>query len=140
MRQLLADGLREQVRRTALTKDRSALEHHLRNSIGRLRQERMVAFFADADGRLLSEEVLGEGPENGVLLSARSLFGRAMNLDARIVVLAHNHPSGSAEPSAEDIRTTRTLAKLAGQLGITLLDHFIVTDAAVTSCADRGHL
>ena len=140
MRQLMFDGMREQVVRTPLTANRASLKRYLAATIGQLPHERLVAFFADAKGGLLAEEILAEGPEDHLPISSRRLIARAMNLNARTVVLAHNHPSGCAEPSQQDIQATKSLARLADQLGIRLLDHFIVTASAVTSCADRGVL
>ena len=134
------DGMRERVLRSPLTEARADLEKHLIASIGTLRHERMIVFFGDAKGHLISEEVLAEGADANLSISTRALAARAMCLDARYIVLAHNHPSGIAEPSAADIETTVAISALCRQLGIALLDHLIVTRTETTSCADRGLL
>lgn len=140
IRKLMQDGMRERVLRSPLTEARAELEKYLVTSIGTLRHERMVVFFGDAQGHLISEEVLAEGADANLSISTRALAARAMCLDARYIVLAHNHPSGIAEPSAADIETTVAIAALCRQVGITLLDHLIVTRTDTASCADRGLL
>ncbi|MDP4574116.1 JAB domain-containing protein [Qipengyuania sp. G39] len=140
IRKLMQEGMRERVLRSPLTKARAELEKYLIMAIGALRHERMVVFFGDTQGNLISEDVLAEGSDANLSISTRALAARAMCLDARYIVLAHNHPSGIAEPSAADIETTVAIATLCRQLGIVLLDHLIVTRTETASCADRGLL
>lgn len=61
-----------------------------------------------------------------------------MNLDARRVLLAHNHPSGNANPSLQDIEHTRMLCRQAEGLGLVIEDHLIVGAREVVSMKDRG--
>ena len=64
----------------------------------------------------------------------------AIGVNAATVVLAHNHPSGLAMPSAEDIQTTRRIAHALQAVEITLADHIIVADGDFVSMADSGLL
>lgn len=138
VRQLLHDGMREHFVRTRLGADRQALVSYLLMTMRHLSDERLMAFFADSEGFVIAEEIIAEGSDAHVLLTPRRIFSRALKLDARIIVLAHNHPSGCASPSPLDIDSTRRLAEQATSLGLTIDDHFVVGARAVTSMKDRG--
>ena len=100
----------------------------------------MVAIFADARGRILSQELVAEGDHNQLRLSLRQIFKKALCRDARRMVIAHNHPSGSAEPSEHDIVSTRRLAEYSRSLGIALEDHLIIGNRDITSMRGLGFL
>ena len=140
IRQLLDDGRREELVRTNLDANRPALVGYFHATLGHLRQEKVVAVFADRAGQILAEDSIGKGHESLVVLNSRHVLGRALKLDARRIVLAHNHPSGSAEPSVRDIEQTMLLARQGAQLGIVLDDHVIVTRKMVVSMKERGLL
>ena len=137
-RRLLEAGLAERVRRTQFHQTRDALLQYLRFTLGGLRHERVVAFYLDVDGFVLAEQTLAEGEVDEVKLPIRHLVGRALALDARSVVLAHNHPSGSSEPSRHDIENTKRLKTAMRNLRLDLTDHFIVGANRVESMYDRG--
>ncbi len=73
-------------------------------------------------------------------ISVRKIVQTALNQNAASVVLAHNHPSGYALPSPEDLDTTRTLQTALQAVGIVLADHIIVADDDFVSLADDGYL
>jgi DNA repair protein RadC len=68
----------------------------------------------------------------------REVAVRALHLNAANVMLAHNHPSGDATPSAADTVLTRQLKSALALIDVTVLDHFIVTRNAVVSMAEQG--
>lgn len=138
VRQLLHDGTKEELLRTHIGSNRDALVQHLYWSLRELPEERLVCVFADQQGFLLAEEILADGHADFLPLSPRRLFRRALNLNARRLVLAHNHPSGCSRPSDRDIRDTRLLAEQAKGLGILIEDHFVVGAAEVVSMKSRG--
>lgn len=140
IRKLLSDGLKEHVMRSRITSNPPRLHRYLSQCLARLRTERIVCFFCDEDGFILSEETLAEGAANSVSLSMRQLFFRALALDARRLLLAHNHPSGSPEPSAADQATTLDLSDHAQKLGIIVEDHLIVGRRGIVSMKARGLL
>lgn len=105
-----------------------------------LREERLHALFIDADAKFIAHEWVASGDGAHVPVCARRIFSRALALDAHAIILAHNHPSGNAEPSWADRTSTAGLRELADQLGIALLDHFIVARGTLTSLSDRGLL
>jgi len=140
VRRLVHDGMREKLSRTKLGRNREALVSYLLMTMQHLSHERMLAIFADAEGFVIAEEVIAEGGDTHLSLAPRRIFGRALNLDARRIILAHNHPSGSAEPSVQDVEHTQTLRRQAAVLGLTIDDHLIVGSRCVTSMRERGLL
>ncbi|MGZ5088995.1 MAG: JAB domain-containing protein, partial [Usitatibacter sp.] len=70
----------------------------------------------------------------------REVVKHSLRHNAAAVILAHNHPSGVAEPSVQDQALTRTLADALGLVDIKVLDHFIVAPGACLSFAERGLL
>lgn len=101
-----------------------------------LRQEQLVVVCLGARGRVLRTERLASGGLSGVALRAADVFGPALKEGAHSIVLAHNHPSGDAEPSEEDIRLTKTIFRTGKLLGIRLLDHVIICDKNFSSLAE----
>lgn len=140
VRNLIRLGLEERLLRSKLNSLGSDLHRYLLTSMRSLRVERMVAIFADQEREIITHEVIGEGQEGGLQVSLRHLFARALTLNAHWLVLAHNHPSGSAEPSLHDINNTKSVKRQAQSLGITLDDHLIVGRQKVTSMRQRGLL
>lgn len=138
IRQLLDDGVNEELLCTHIGKNRGALVRHLYRSLRGLPEERLICLFADLDGFMIAEDVLAEGLEDALPLSPRKIFRRALNLNARRLVLAHNHPSGCSRPSEADIRETRRLAEQAQGLGIVIEDHFVVGHSEVVSMKQWG--
>ena len=72
------------------------------------------------------------------IVEPRSVFRFAFMVNAASIILAHNHPSGSPEPSREDIRVTRQLAEAGKIMGVPVHDHIIVCDRSYVSLAERG--
>ncbi len=105
-----------------------------------LRRECFHALHLDAKGRLLWEERVSEGTLTASLVHPREVFAPAILHRAAAVVVAHNHPSGDPEPSAEDRATTRRLQRAGRLLGIELLDHVIVGAGAYISFLEKGWL
>jgi DNA repair protein RadC len=102
--------------------------------------ERCHVVFVDAAHRQLGDASVGLGGFNALSLRMRELFGEALRLDARGMILAHNHPSGDCRPSGSDIAATRRLAEVAQALDIALIDHLIFTTEAVYSMRAGGLL
>lgn len=138
VRQLIYDGMREELVRTPIGQNREALENYLLMTMQHLPEERMLAIFADANGNVITEEVIAEGCGGLVHVTPRRVFGRALNLDARRIILAHNHPSGNPEPSVDDIKHTRQLDAQAVMLGLTIDDHLVIGARRITSMKNRG--
>jgi DNA repair protein RadC len=93
----------------------------------------------DAKCKVLCCKLVGEGSVNSANIPIRRVVELALNANATTVVLAHNHPSGLALPSADDIQTTLRLAKAMDAVEITLADHIVVADNDFVSLAQSGY-
>lgn len=89
---------------------------------------------------ILSQKVVAVGSSNSAIINPREVFFEAVQRRASAVILSHNHPSGNASPSQEDIETTRRLSSAADILGISVLDHIIVSRNDYFSFKERGLL
>ncbi|MFN7294153.1 MAG: RadC family protein, partial [Lysobacteraceae bacterium] len=88
--------------------------------------ERFAALFLDNRHRLLAERVLFEGSIDSAAVHPRVVVQEALRCNAAAVVVAHNHPSGVAEPSAADRQLTVQLKQALALVDVRLLDHFVV--------------
>jgi len=107
----------------------------------RLRHQPREVFsvlFLDNQHRLLACEDLFFGTIDGASVYPREVVKRALARNAAAVILAHNHPSGVAEPSQADRRITERLREALDLVDIRVLDHMVVGDAEVVSFAERG--
>ncbi|CAA9589545.1 UPF0758 family protein [uncultured Synechococcales cyanobacterium] len=89
-------------------------------------QERFAVLLLDVKHRLIGTRVITVGTATETLASPRDIFREVIRQGATRIIVAHNHPSGSVEPSPEDIILTRQLLEGALLLGIPLLDHLIL--------------
>ena len=105
----------------------------------RRRNETVFMLCMDAKCKLLCCKEVGEGSVNSASIPIRRVVEMALGCNASIVVLAHNHPSGLAIPSAEDIQTTRRMAVALDTVEITLADHIVVADGDYVSMVQSGY-
>ena len=105
-----------------------------------LREEVLYVAYLDAAGLFRGDELLTNGNEQRLTGAYRSLFERAFQYSARSIILAHNHPSGSAVPSHKDIQTTRRLQALGRPMEIELVDHFVVGARSILSMRSAGFI
>ena len=116
-----------------------AVRDWLRLSLGSLQHEVFVALWLDAQNRLIASEELFRGTLTQTSVYPREVVKRALANNAGAVILAHNHPSGLAEPSRADEVLTASLKQALALIDVKLLDHFIVTGSAeAMSFAERG--
>ena len=87
---------------------------------------------------MIQDEVLFEGTIDAASVYPREVVKRALHHNAAALILAHNHPSGVAEPSQADRRITRRLTDATALVDIRILDHFVIGDGEVVSFAERG--
>ena len=93
----------------------------------------------DAKCKVLGCKLVGEGSVNSANIPIRRVVEIALNTNATTVILAHNHPSGLAMPSADDIETTHRLSKAMAAVEITLADHIVVADNDFVSMVHSGY-
>ncbi len=108
-----------------------------------LRDKPYEAFFVmylDSKHRVLHHEELFRGTIDNASVPVREVVKEALKHNAAALIVAHNHPSGVAEPSQADKALTETLSLALEMVGVRLLDHFVVGDADVVSFAEIGAL
>ncbi len=110
--------------------------------LGGLPHEELHALYVDRGGRLLAVRRLTTGNDRSTIVDPRQALRPAVACGAGALILGHNHPGGSADPSPEDLAVTRRVGEAADLLGCVLLDHLIVAGdgSRWTSLAERGHL
>lgn len=133
-------ALAERLPGRELLGDPQAVGDFLRLQIGGLPHEVFALLFLDSQHRLIAFEELFRGTVNQASVYPREVVLRALHHQAAAVVLAHNHPSGVAEPSSADVTLTRGLVNALGLVDVRVLDHIVVARSAVTSMAQRGLL
>jgi len=89
---------------------------------------------------VIKRRIVTVGILNQSLVHPREVFSDAITDRAASVILVHNHPSGTLEPSTQDIGITRQLVEAGSILGIRVLDHIIVTKKGYSSLKELGHL
>ena len=102
--------------------------------------EVFAVLFLDAQSRLVRLEEMFRGTLTQTSVYPREVVKRALELGAAAVILAHNHPSGAAEPSRADEFLTQTLKNALQLVDVRVLDHLVVGHNAVVSFAERGLL
>lgn len=113
-------------------------ERFLAARLSKLEHELFCCLFLDNRHRVLAFEPLFRGTIDGTSVYPREVVKEALSVNAAAVILAHNHPSGVAEPSQADERITRRLKAALELVDIRLLDHLVVGRGEVTSLASRG--
>ena len=114
--------------------------HYLAPRLAHLRCECFYVLYLDTKGRLLHEQEISRGTLSSSLVHPREVFAPALVRRAAAIVVAHNHPSGDPEPSADDRTTTRRLQRAGRLLGIELLDHVVVGAGRFSSFLEQGWL
>ncbi len=135
-RRSLEVGLRE---RTVFNSP-EALKQFCQLHIGSLANEAFAVLFLDAQLRLIRMETLFNGSLTHTSVHPRVIARRALELNASAVILAHNHPSGVAEPSRADEALTQMLKTALALLDVRVLDHIVVSAGQAVSFAERGLL
>ena len=115
-------------------------EAFLHARIRHLGHEMFCCMYLDNRHRVLRFDELFRGTIDGTSVYPREVVKEALAINAAAVILAHNHPSGVAEPSQADERITRRLKAALELVDIRLLDHLIIGDTQTTSLASRGLL
>ena len=114
------------------------LEALLSRELGGLDREHFLGIYLDARHRVLTVQTVSVGTLNASLVHPREVYRAAVGLQAAALVVAHNHPSGCAQPSGDDLELTRRLARCGSLLGIELLDHLVVGDGDLVSIREYG--
>lgn len=103
-------------------------------------REHFVALLLDTRHRTIGIHTVSIGTINCSVVSPAEVMKAALLANATAVIVAHNHPSGDPEPSAEDRAVTKRLVEAGKILGIDLLDHLIIGDGRWVSLKERGEM
>jgi DNA repair protein RadC len=124
-------------RRSAIT-SWTELQAYLRVRYGQSTVEQFSVLFLDNRNHLLTEEVFGAGTTNHCPVYPREIMRRALEVACTSLIIAHNHPSGSNQPSKADIEMTKQVRDAAQVFGIAVHDHIIVTRGECFSFKSNG--
>jgi DNA repair protein RadC len=139
-RELLLRNLRRQMQKGPLMDSPQALRDWLRLYCAGLEHEVFLVLYLDAMHRLIEAQELFRGTLTQTSVYPRELVKGALLHNAAAVAVAHNHPSGQAEPSRADEFLTQTLKSALTLVDVRVLDHFVVAGDNVVSFAERGLL
>ena len=118
--------------------DRETLKAYCVSLYSEPRNEAFYVLSFDSRLQLLHASEAAKGTPDQVSVFPRTVLSTLLRHGATGCVLSHNHPAGTAEPSAEDLELTRTLARLLESVGITLYDHIIVAEQKGISLKEKG--
>ena len=138
--ELARRALAEELKEKTVFSTPQALRDYLQLQLSSRPYEVFAVLFLDAQHRLIALEELFRGTLAQTSVYPREVVVRALALNAASVVLAHNHPSGSAQPSRADEAITKTLKAALSLIDVQVLDHFVVTVSKATSMAEMGLL
>jgi DNA repair protein RadC len=117
-----------------------AVKHYMQLHLAHKPHEVFAVLFLDAQHRLIAMEELFRGTLTQTSVYPREVVRRALQIEAAAVVLAHNHPSGTVQPSRADESLTQTLKSALALIDVRVLDHVIVAPGQSFSMAEKGLL
>jgi DNA repair protein RadC len=138
--ELVRRSLAEALKRQDVLSSPAHVRTYLRVKLSRLEHEVFFVLFLDAHNRVIAAEEMFRGTLTQTSVYPREVVKRALKLNALGVILAHNHPSGVAEPSRADEFLTQTLRTSLQLIDVRVLDHVIVGGNDLVSFAERGLL
>ena len=138
--ELARRALAQELKEKALFATPQAVRDYLQLQLGSRPHEIFAVLFLDSQHRLIVLEEMFRGTLTQTSVYPREIIVRALALNAASVVLAHNHPSGTARPSRADETLTQTLKAALALVDVRVLDHFVVTGTEAVSMAELGLL
>jgi DNA repair protein RadC len=133
-------ALSEQLQVQPLLNSPGAVSDFLRLTYAGETTEVFMALYLDAQNRLIQAAPLFRGTLTQTSVYPREVVKAALACNAAALIVAHNHPSGLAEPSAADVALTHQLKDALALVDIRLLDHLVVAGNTVVSLAQRGEM
>ncbi len=132
--------LAENLSRDSVLESPTAVREYLKAQLRHEEHEVFGCLFLDAKHRVLAFEALFHGTIDGANVYLRQVVKRALAHNAAALILCHNHPSGSVEPSQADCRLTGQIKEALALVDVRVLDHFIIGEGVPLSMAERGLL
>jgi DNA repair protein RadC len=130
----------QQLRQRDVFGSPDAVKNYLQLHLARKPCEEFAVLFLDAQNRLIEMRVLFHGTLTQTSVYPREIVAAALDIGAAAVVLAHNHPSGTVQPSRADEALTQTLKAALALVDVRVLDHIIVAPGQALSMAEKGLL
>jgi len=127
-----------ETRETDLLASPDTVRDYLKLLLGDRPHEIFAVVFLDAQHRVIATEEMFRGTLTQTSVYSREVVIEALNRNAAAVILCHNHPSGSPQPSQADLTLTSTLKAALALVDVRVLDHLIVTRMEAVSLAERG--
>lgn len=137
-RELVQQALLEDLGERAVMSSPAQVREYLRLALEGRGYEVFMVLYLDAQNRLLAAEELFRGTLTQTSVYPREVVKAGLAHNAAAVLLAHNHPSGMAEPSQADLHLTQQLRQALALVDIKVLDHFIVGAGQISSFAESG--
>jgi DNA repair protein RadC len=138
--ELARRAVAEQLKAREVFGSPEAVKNYLQLHLARRPHEVFAALFLDAQNKLIAMEELFRGTLTQTSVYPREVVLKALHHHAAAVVLAHNHPSGTVQPSRADEALTQTLKAALALVDVRVLDHVIVAPGQALSMAERGLL
>ena len=127
----------EFVKRTRIRSSADVYEY-LKPHLMDLDHEQFWVLYLNRANQVLKPEMISSGGVSGTVVDAKLVFKKALEALASNIILAHNHPSGNARPSTQDLQLTKKIKSAGETLDIPVLDHIIFTDEGYFSFADES--
>lgn len=138
--ELARRALAEDLRAGALLNSPKAVKQYLQLLLANKQFESFTALFLDVKNRLIATEELFKGTLTHASVYPREVVKVGLAHNAASIIIAHNHPSGTPEPSAADYTLTKALKQALELVDIRVLDHFIVAGKDIYSFAEHGKI
>ena len=136
--ELARRAMAQQLKERAVFADPDTIKHYLKLHLAARPYEVFAVVFLDVQNRLLAMEEMFRGTLTQTSVYPREVVLRALHHQASAVVLAHNHPSGSVQPSRADEALTQALKTTLALIDVRVLDHVIVAPGDALSMAEKG--
>ncbi len=128
---------KEKISSKILLNSSKLVADYLQTKIGSKKEEHFTILYFDTRNKLINEEI-SIGTLNASLVHPREVFKKAIKENIAQIIISHNHPSGDSKPSEEDISTTNRLVEAGKLVGISIIDHLIVTSDEYFSFKESG--
>jgi DNA repair protein RadC len=138
--ELARRAMAQQLQERTVFADPNAVKHYVQLHLATRKYEVFAVLFLDTQNKLLAMEELFRGTLTQTSVYPREVVIRALHHQAAAVVLAHNHPSGTVQPSRADEALTQTLKAALALVDVRVLDHIIVGHGQALSMAEKGLL
>lgn len=133
VRNLGADFHKEHLLRKSIFTCSADVIRYIRMKLAGMNKEVFLVIFLNTRNEVIETEILADGTVDQVFIHVRELLAEALKHNARGIILVHNHPGGSADPSSDDRRLTESIRSAGPTMRIELLDHLIITHDAAYS-------